>query len=98
MFFSFCKDTKKKKSQFFPIFFHIEKRQAMNKSHCRAGYLRSFSISSGVFLPYFSHPEWEKYGRNMGEVTLKERIWNLDGKKKRSRKGLFTCLLLSGGS
>ena len=66
MFFSFCKDTKKKIT-IFPIFFHIEERQAMNKSHCRAGYLRSFSISSGVFLPYFSHPGWEKYGRTEGE-------------------------------
>ena len=35
--------------------------------------LRSFTVSSASFLPYFSHPRWEKYGRNMGELRANER-------------------------
>ena len=35
--------------------------------------VRSFALSSPIFLPYFSHLGWEKYGRNDAEETVKER-------------------------
>ena len=49
--------------------------QPRTAPHCFSAshQLRSFSISSPIFLPYFSHPRWEKYGRNMGELGVNER-------------------------
>ena len=34
---------------------------------------RSLSLSSPIFLPYFSHAGWEKYGRTNVYVMVKER-------------------------
>ena len=37
-------------------------------------YIRSFPVPYASVLPYFSHPAWEKYGRNMGELRGNERL------------------------
>ena len=34
--------------------------------------LRSLFVSSPIFLPYFSHAGWEKYGRN------NPYVWNIE--------------------
>ena len=52
----------------------IKKTRSVNKK------LRSFTLSSPIFLPYFSHRGWEKYGRTDAEVWVNERTCCLPGR------------------
>ena len=71
LFIKYCKDTDN--FIYTNIFLSLGQLFPSRFLSCRHIVLRSFTLSSPIFLPYFSHAAWEKYGRTDPEQSDNER-------------------------